>query len=52
MKQEAEVSSCETEGSMHFHLWGGGEWYVMLHLPLLLSHQEGHLGLEEWVEAV
>lgn len=31
---------------------GWGEWYVMLHLPLLLSNQEGYLELPEWVEAV
>lgn len=52
MKQETGVCSCGTKGSMHFHLWGGKNEYVMLHLPLLLSNQEGHLGLAEWVEAV
>lgn len=50
MKQETEVCSCGTKGCMHFHLWGGKNGYVMLHL--LLSNQEGHLGLAEWVEAV
>lgn len=43
MKQETEVSSCGTEGTV-FPFVGREEWRVMLHLPLLLSHQEGHLG--------